>query len=175
MMRLLFLYGPPAVGKLTVARSVAELTGGRLFHNHLTVNLAKSLYEFGSPGFIELRERVWMEVFRHAMAEGMPLLIFTFNPENSVPQRFVDSLFAEVAASGGEVIAVELAADEAAIEERIAAESRKREGKLVDLELYRRLRDSGVFDSPVLPPPRLRIDTTRLSPAESARAIAALL
>src|SRR3712207_8263459 len=32
---LLFLHGPPAVGKLTVARRVAELTGWRLFHNHL--------------------------------------------------------------------------------------------------------------------------------------------
>jgi len=42
-MKLLFIYGRPAVGKLTVARAVAERTGGRLFHNHLAVNLALSL------------------------------------------------------------------------------------------------------------------------------------
>jgi predicted kinase len=46
MTKLLLLYGRPAVGKLTVAREVAALTGGRLFHNHLTVNLALSVFEF---------------------------------------------------------------------------------------------------------------------------------
>ncbi len=36
-MRLVFIYGPPGVGKLTVARELAALTGFKLFHNHLTV------------------------------------------------------------------------------------------------------------------------------------------
>lgn len=37
-MKLLFIYGPPASGKLTVAREPAALTGYRLFHNHLVVD-----------------------------------------------------------------------------------------------------------------------------------------
>jgi replication-associated recombination protein RarA len=45
-MKLLFLYGPPAVGKLTVAREVSALTGYRLFHNHLTVNLTLAVFDF---------------------------------------------------------------------------------------------------------------------------------
>ncbi len=35
---LVYLYGPPAVGKLTVATELQRLTGFRLFHNHLTVD-----------------------------------------------------------------------------------------------------------------------------------------
>lgn len=54
-MKLLFHYGPPAVGILTVAREVAALTGYRLFHDHLTVNLALAVFDFGTPGFIALR------------------------------------------------------------------------------------------------------------------------
>ena len=34
-MKHLFLYGAPAVGKLTVAKELADLTGYKLFHNHL--------------------------------------------------------------------------------------------------------------------------------------------
>jgi tRNA A37 N6-isopentenylltransferase MiaA len=33
-MELLFIYGPAAVGKLTIGRELAKLTGYRLFHNH---------------------------------------------------------------------------------------------------------------------------------------------
>jgi hypothetical protein len=35
---LLYTYGPPASGKLTVATALAELTGFSLFHNHLSVD-----------------------------------------------------------------------------------------------------------------------------------------
>ncbi len=174
-MKLLLLYGRPAVGKLTVARIVAERTGGRLFHNHLTVNLALAVYDFGTPGFVALRERIWNDVFRQALADRLPLLIFTFNPENSVPQRFIDGLFAAVAAAGGEVIPVELVASEAAIESRLGSESRRVAGKTLDAASYRDLRARGVFDSPVIPAARLRLDTEKLSPAESAQRIAALV
>jgi len=35
-MKLVFIYGPPAVGKLTVANALAKVTGFKVFHNHLT-------------------------------------------------------------------------------------------------------------------------------------------
>ena len=170
-MKLIFLYGLPAVGKVTVARELARLTGWRLFHNHLTVNLALALYDFGTPGFIALRETIWFAAFRQALADRVPVVIFTFNPENSVPQRFIDELFAEVRRDGGEVIPIELTADNAAIEQRLASASRHQDGKLVDLELFGRLRREGIFNSPVIPNPRLRIDTTTHSPLEAATLI----
>ncbi|MBD0327065.1 MAG: AAA family ATPase, partial [Pyrinomonadaceae bacterium] len=47
-MKLIFLHGLPGVGKLTVARELAKLTGFKVFHNHLAVDLVESLFEFGS-------------------------------------------------------------------------------------------------------------------------------
>ena len=174
-MKLIFLYGRPAVGKVTVARELARLTGWRLFHNHLTVNLALALYDFGTPGFIALRETVWWAAFRQALADRLPVMIFTFNPENTVPQRFIDELLAEVRHAGGEVIPIELVANETAIEQRLASASRHTDGKLVDRELYRRLRADGVFNSPVILAPRVRIDTTTHSPTASAALITGAL
>lgn len=162
-MKLVLLFGRPAVGKLTVARALAARTGGRLFHNHLTVNLVLSVYDFGTPGFVELRGKIWMDVFRSAFSDRVPLLIFTFNPENTVAQRFVDGLLSEAAAAGAEVIPVELLASEAAIEARIGARSRQRDGKTLDLRAYRELCAKGAFDAPVVRPARLRLDTERIA------------
>jgi hypothetical protein len=174
-MKLLFLYGRPAVGKLTVARAVSARTGGRLFHNHLAVNLALSVYDFGTPGFIALREQVWNDVFRQVMADRLPLLIFTFNPENTVPQEYIDGLFARVSEAGGEVIPVELVASESEIESRLGSGSRRLDGKTMDAPMYRQLRETGAFDTPVITAPRLRLDTGKLTPPEAAERIVALL
>jgi hypothetical protein len=174
-MKLIVLYGRPAVGKLAVARELAALTGGRLFHNHLAVNLALSVFDFGTPAFVEVRERTWLTVFRRAIADGVPLLIFTFNPENSVPQKFIDDLFAEVAAACGEVIPIELTASEATIEARLGSESRKRDAKTLDVGTYRQLLAKGAFDTPIIRETRLSLDTGEMEAADAAGRIAAVL
>jgi len=69
---------------------------------------------------------------------------------------------------------VALTAREAVIEARMTAASRHHTRKLVDVDLYRRLRESGTFLTPVLPSPRLTLDVERLSPAAAAERIAAL-
>ena len=174
-MKFVVLHGPPAVGKLTVAQELAKLTGWRLFHNHLTVDLALAIYDFGTPGFVALRETIWWTVIRRALADRLPGLIFTFNPENSVPQRFIDELVTAVTGAGGEFISIALVASEPALEGRLGAASRQSKRKLVDLDLYRRLRDAGTFATPVMPPARAVIDTERWAPAEAAARIAAVL
>jgi hypothetical protein len=75
--KLVFLHGPPGVGKLTVGRELAAITGYGLFHNHLVVNALLAVFEFGSPAFVELREEIWLAVFERAGDAGVPGLIFT--------------------------------------------------------------------------------------------------
>jgi hypothetical protein len=174
-MRFVFLHGPPAVGKLTIARELAARAGFRLFHNHLAVDLALSLYDFGTPGFVALREELWLATIRRALADRLPGLIFTFNPENSVPQRFIDELFAEVPRRGGTLLSVGITASEAEIERRLDSETRRRHRKLVDLSLYRQLRASGVFASPSIPYTDLEIDSEVVLPAAAAARIAELV
>lgn len=78
MPTLIYLYGPPADGKLTVAERLSTLTGWAIFHNHLSVNAVRPVFGFGSKPFIEVVQRLRLDVVHTAMAEGMSL-IFTYN------------------------------------------------------------------------------------------------
>ncbi|HSS19710.1 MAG TPA: AAA family ATPase [Pyrinomonadaceae bacterium] len=172
-MQLVFLHGAPAVGKLTVARELATLTSFRLFHNHLTVDLVTSLFPFGSEPFINLREQIWLDAFAEAAKQNVSI-IFTFNPERTVRERFIGDVLQVVRAHGGEVVFVELTCSESELETRMEDDSRKEFGKLTSVELYQSLRDSGAFAYPKLPS-GLLLDTTKTSPAETAKSIAAQL
>ncbi|MBA3583720.1 MAG: AAA family ATPase [Gemmatimonadetes bacterium] len=164
-------YGMPAVGKLTVARELADLTGFRLFHNHLTVDLLLTVFDFGSQPFVELRESIWLSVFDRACRAGLAGLIFTFAPERTVRQRFVDETIETVSSHGGEVVFVELTCPREELEGRLRDPSRGRHGKLTSLEQFRELMDAGAFSAPLLPTPALSIDTSRIPPGEAAALI----
>ena len=169
-MKLVFIHGAPAVGKLSVARELANRTGFRLFHNHLTVDLVTSLFPFGSEPFINLREQIWLDAFTEAAQQNVSL-IFTFNPERTVRLRFVDDVQQAVKINGGEVVFVELICSEAELEKRMEDDSRKEFGKLASVELYRSLKDAGAFEYPKLPN-GLSLDTTSSSPTATAELIA---
>jgi chloramphenicol 3-O-phosphotransferase len=171
-MKLLFLYGMPAAGKLTVARELAAITGYRLFHNHLVVDLLQGLFEFGSAPFVELREQMWLAVFAEAAKSGMPGLIFTFAPEATVRAGFVDEVIGVVTRAGGEVRFVELVCPVGELRLRIEDDARKRFGKLSSVELFERLHAEGAFAGYAMPEAELTVDTSLLQPSEAAALIA---
>lgn len=174
-MKFVLLHGPPASGKFTIGRAVAAQTGFRFFHNHLVVDALLAVFEFGSPPFIALRERIWRDVFTEAVGSGISGLVFTFTPEQTVAQEFVDWIFGDLPRLGAPVYSVQLSADDAEIARRIGGADRKEHGKLTDPRLYGSLVAAGAFSRPVVPRTDLRIDTGRLPPADAAREIVASL
>lgn len=171
-MVLVFLHGMPGVGKLTVGEELAARTGYRLFHNHLTVDLAAAVFEFGSPGFVDLREHIWLEVFRRAARERVPL-VFTFAAERTVGEPFVARAREVVEGAGGEVVFVELRCDADELARRVESPGRRRYGKLASADTLRALAGDGVLYDLVVPggARSLCLDTTARSPAETASEI----
>jgi hypothetical protein len=169
-MNLIFLHGPPGVGKLTVARELAALTGYRVFHNHLTVDLVSTVFDFGTEPFVLLRERIWLSVMREAAVRNVSL-IFTFAPERTVRESFIAEAVGAVESAEGKVLFVELTCEADELERRIESPARVDFGKLRSVELYRELQAAGVFDYPKLPAASLSLDTTDRPPEESARLI----
>ena len=167
-MRLIFLYGMPATGKLTVARELTRITGYPIFHNHLAVDLLLSIFEFGSKPFVELREDIWLSVFREAAENSTPGLIFTFAPEATVRPGFIPATVKTIEESGGTVDFVELTCPVDELKRRIPAQSRQQYKKLSSVELFEQLQAGGIFDGFPMPAPRVSIDTSVSTPARAA-------
>lgn len=77
-MKFIVIFGPPAVGKMTVGYELAKLTGLRLFHNHMTIDLVLNFFGFEQPQFHTLVSEFRRRVFEEVAASDLPGLIFTF-------------------------------------------------------------------------------------------------
>ncbi len=170
-MRLIFLHGLPGVGKLTVARELQRLTGYKLFHNQLSVDLVESVFEFGTQPFVELRETIWLAVFTRAIEEHLPGLIFTFAYDRTVRSDFIADTERAVETVGGEVCYVELTCSVAELERRLVQPSRREFGKLNSVTRFRELQSAGVFIGPGIPLGGLVVETTEISAATVAEVI----
>ena len=76
-MKLIFLHGPPASGKFTIAEELVAQFGWKNFHNHLTIDVAKALFEFGTDPFWELVCELRNSSLKTAAKHGLEVVIFT--------------------------------------------------------------------------------------------------
>jgi chloramphenicol 3-O-phosphotransferase len=168
-MKLVFLHGRAATGKLTVAKALSAKTGLPVFHNHLIVDALLAVFPFGSEPFARLRQEFWLRTFDEA-AKADCSLIFTFAPERSVPEDFVPQTVKTVERQGGMVHFVELECTPQEQERRIENADRKIFRKLASAETLRQINlENGGFG--VIPPSDLTIDTTATPPDQSAARI----
>jgi hypothetical protein len=170
--QIILLFGRPGTGKLTIGEYLTAETGFPLLHNHAVVDLATSLFPFGTPAFVTLRERLWHLAIDSVLKAQSGGVIMTFAPESTVTDGFIPSLQKRVIAGGGSIHFIELQCADAEIETRLKADSRQRFGKLKDVAQFRKLKKAGAFDRPQMPPAELVVDTDAQSPLESARLIA---
>lgn len=77
-MKLVFIHGAPGSGKLTTARALLNRLDGRLFDNHAAIDLARTVFDFGAPGFWELVQTVRTSVLSAATERGVPFLVMPF-------------------------------------------------------------------------------------------------
>src|SRR4051812_12245916 len=107
---LVFIVGPPAVGKMAVGHELARRTGYKLFHNHHTIEIALRLFPFGSPPFQRLVGEFRRRIFEEVAGSSLPGLIFTY--VWAFDRQSDDDTVAEYSAifstRGGRVVYVEL-------------------------------------------------------------------
>ena len=128
--RLIFLYGPPAVGKLTVARAVADRLPFKVLHNHVTIDAVTEVLPFGSDTFWGVVGRFRRDLVAAAAAEQIDLIYtYVFAPGDE--QHVADVVLAYENA-GGAVSFVQLLAPREVLLQRVLSESRKQYGKPTD-------------------------------------------
>ena len=177
-MKLLFLIGDAAVGKMTVGQELMKITDLRLFHNHMTIEPVIEIFgRFDGKTRDELRE----VIFRNFAASDRYGMIFTYMMDFDMPSEWeylehVKSIFKPY---GTEFYYVELIAPQEIRLERNRTENRlkykasKRDLAASDRRLinddsrHRCVSREGEFPFA----PYLRIDNTDKEPDEVARII----
>lgn len=95
-MKLVFILGDAAVGKMTVGQALTKITDLRLFHNHVTIEPVLEVFgSFEGKVIQELRD----VIFRNFAASGRYGLIFTLMMAFDMPSDWaylehVKSIFA---------------------------------------------------------------------------------
>lgn len=75
---LVVIFGPPAVGKMTVGLELERRTGLPLFHNHMSADPVLRYFDFGTPAFGRLVGDFRRHIFEEVAASDLPGLIFTY-------------------------------------------------------------------------------------------------
>ncbi|WP_201773502.1 P-loop NTPase family protein [Marinobacter similis] len=78
-MQLVWLHGPPAAGKLTVAKALQSKHNFKLFHNHLAVDLSMAIYDaFGDKDFHHFTNSIRRQTLSKANELGVERMVMTF-------------------------------------------------------------------------------------------------
>ena len=182
MKKLVIIIGPHAVGKMTVGQELAKITELRLFHNHMSIELTRKLFDHSEPEWQELNGAIRQKVFELFSHSELPGLIFTFMCDFDDPSEFdyLENIMRLFKGNGAECHVVELCADF-----DVRLERNKSENRLLHKESKRDLEWSenemrktaakhrlNSYDGETLPfESYIKIDNTYLEPSEVAKII----
>lgn len=174
---LVIILGPHAVGKMTVGQELAKITDLRLFHNHMSIELARKLFDCSEKEWSILNEAVRKTVFELFAKGDFSGLIFTYMCAFDIKSEldYLQNVIDLFKSNGANCYVVELRAD---FEERLVRN--KSDNRLIHKESKRNLELSEAemrttnetyrlnsYDGEKLPFENfIKIDNTALSPKQ---------
>lgn len=77
-MKFIIIFGPQAVGKMTVGQELEKKTGLKLFHNHMSIDFVSNFFSYSTKEGQRLVTLIREEIFKAVAKSDMQGLIFTF-------------------------------------------------------------------------------------------------
>jgi hypothetical protein len=169
-MKLVFLHGAPAAGKLTVGRAVLRCVPGRLFDNHTAIDLARAVFEVDQAGFWELVDDAWRLGLEAAARHGVGLMVTTYCYSEPHDREILETVEGLLRRHGGALLPVFLYCSEDEASRRVGNADRAARGKIASVPALEGFRARWN----IVPVPRgncLSLDTTGRAPEATAREI----
>ena len=170
-MKLIVIYGPPAAGKYTIAKIIAEITGYKLFHNHLTVDLLKSVFTWGTPEFFRFSQKIRIEIIEEAAKQNIAGIIHTFVYEKEADDDFIKRMIEAVIKNNGEVKFVQVYCEQEQLLKRVTEESRSKFQKVKTVENLQKTLEERDLISPIEFVDSIKIDNTLLTIDETIKKV----
>lgn len=167
-MKLIVLYGPPAVGKLTVARELIKITGYKLIHNHLAANLVASIFDFGTNPFYKLNDKFQLDMIEAAARAKVDGLVFTKCYIKGKHDSFIRVLVLKAKKHKIKTCFIRLSCDEKILMRRVKDPSRKKHGKLNCSTLLKQVFSKEDRISKIAGVKNLEINNTNIAPRRVA-------
>lgn len=113
-MKLIIIFGPMAVGKMTVGQKLEEITGLKLFHNHMTMDLISNFFPIGTPTNSRLKALFRLEILKEIAKSDQKGAIFTYlwKLDKQHADEFISKIIDIFETQGNEVYLVELEANQ---------------------------------------------------------------
>jgi len=118
-MNLVIIFGPQAVGKMTVGHELEKITDLKLLHNHMTIELVQPFFNYGTPEGKRLVRLFRDELLKAIANSEQAGIIFTmiWDFDNQSDWDYIEEISNLFSNKGAQVCLVEL---EAGAEVRVA-------------------------------------------------------
>ncbi len=170
---IIHINGWPGVGKLTVARIVAEKLGARLVDNHVILNPALAIVEHNSASFTEITQEI-RKLLRQHMAQAPRDEVFVLTDAFEEGSEVCEDIFNRVVElaehRGVPLLSVSLDCTPEENARRLTAEGHGEGRKLTDVDVLMGFRKNLRLLRPDVSH-RLDLDTTDLTPEAAAEEI----
>lgn len=77
MPKFVLIIGPQAVGKMTVGQELSKITGLKLFHNHMTIEMVRLIFDYDKDAYRRMNQVIRYEVFKEFSKSNEKGIIFT--------------------------------------------------------------------------------------------------
>jgi len=177
-MKLVLIFGPQAVGKMTVGEELCKITDLKLFHNHMTIDLVLNFFDYGTAEGKYLVNKFRFDIFEAVAKSDLYGLVFTYAWafDQQEDHDYVERICKIFREQNAEIYLIELQAD---LNERLARNRHphrldKKPSKrnlewsdndlLKSMEIYR----LNSIDGEITEKNYIKIDNTSLSAEETA-------
>ncbi|KAA0766660.1 AAA family ATPase [Bacillus sp. SH5-2] len=112
-MKFIIIFGPQAVGKMTVGHELEKVTDLKLFHNHMTIDFVSPFFDYSTKEAKRLVSLFRNELFEEVSKSNLYGMIFTYVWAFDLQSdwEYINHIVSIFESKGGTVYFVELEAD----------------------------------------------------------------
>ncbi|KAB2441151.1 AAA family ATPase [Bacillus luti] len=112
-MKFVIVFGPQAVGKMTVGHELEKITDLKLFHNHMTIDFVSPFFDYSTKEAKRLVSLFRNELFEEVSKSNLYGMIFTYVWAFDLQSdwEYINHIVSIFESKGGTVYFVELEAD----------------------------------------------------------------